>query len=93
MSAIAMSTSSVGLVDNPVNTFLNSTTDFNTLINGYSSICLWVIDMQNDFIDVPFEDKTLFSEDELNGVKGKKTKSNVVSLGGPAYLISSPIKK
>jgi len=78
-----------------VDRFLNECEEFDMLVTASNEIYLWVIDMQKDFIDEAFDDKTLFSEAELTNVIGTppKTKSVVIPLGGPAYLVPAPIKK
>jgi nicotinamidase-related amidase len=50
----------------PLQTFLhNNVKNIQDLLNSSDkNICLWVIDMQNDFIDAPFQDTTLFNKDE-----------------------------
>lgn len=50
-----------------IQTFLDSCEDINKLIDNNDEIYLWVIDMQHDFIDEPFNDETLFFiEDNLD---------------------------
>jgi hypothetical protein len=52
-----------------IKTFLDSCKDIDDLIDNHEKICLWVIDMQHDFIDEPFQDETLFFQGDKLDVK------------------------
>jgi len=48
-----------------LNTFLKYCKNIDTLIKGAKKIYVWVIDMQPDFIDQPFQDNTVFKKEEI----------------------------
>jgi nicotinamidase-related amidase len=55
----------------PLKTFLhNNVKNIKDLLNSSDkNICLWVIDMQNDFIDAPFQDTTLFKDSDKDVIR------------------------
>jgi len=70
----------------PLKTFLTNATDIQTLLDNNTDkrICLWVIDMQNDFIDAPFNDTTLFNKDNYK---------NAIDVGQGIKLLPNTFKK
>lgn len=72
--------------NDPLQTFLARATDIRTLLdkNTDKQICLWVIDMQNDFIDAPFQDITLFNKDDYD---------KAITVAPGTKLLLGPFKK
>jgi nicotinamidase-related amidase len=67
------------------NKYVNDMRDINNLLNSSDKkICLWVIDMQNDFIDAPFQDTTLFNNDDYN---------EAINVAPGTKLLPEPFKK
>lgn len=70
----------------PLKTFLhNNVKNIQDLLNSSDkNICLWVIDMQNDFIDAPFKDTTLFNNDDY---------AKAIDVAPGTKLLPEPFKK
>ena len=67
------------------NNYVNNMADIEKLLNlSDKKICLWVIDMQNDFIDAPFEDTTLFNNDDY---------AKTINVAPGTKLLPEPFKK
>lgn len=70
------------------NNYVNDMADIKKLLssdeNKGKQICLWVIDMQNDFIDAPFQDTTLFNKDDYN---------KTIEVAPGTKLLLEPFKK
>jgi nicotinamidase-related amidase len=84
---------------NPLETFLNSCHNIDTLCGAADKIYLWVIDMQNDFIDAAFKDVTLFRGNNFIGNTAKlgqgEAANGFIGLdpGNQIRLVPAPHKK
>ena len=70
--------------ENYIEHFLTKCNDFDELITKHQKIYFWVIDMQNDFIDLSFADASLFSNSEL---------ADCISVSKEEKLLLKPTKK